>query len=139
MSNIDSSDKDELHSDLIQSDDDIIGASAKPKTLIVSQTPFVAKEPIFCSPKAPIPCFNKLTFTPVPKSNLQHILPKTDLNLDSPQSKFKYKNFLKDLKDLEHDPFINQLKHSLKQLPGLPSKIHWRVLLDLADLAKRES
>mgnify|MGYP006970068706 CR=1 FL=1 len=52
--------------------------------------------------------------------NMQQILPRHDLNLDSPQSKFKYKNFLRDLKDLESDPFINQLKHSLKQLPILP-------------------
>jgi la-related protein 1 len=66
-------------------------------------------------------------------------LPRPDLNLDTPNSKPKYRAFLKDLKDLEHEPFIVQLKFTLKQLAQLPKKIHWRVLLDLADLAKRES
>ena len=35
--------------------------------------------------------------------------------------------------------FISQLKYCFKQLASLPQKIHWRILLDLADLAKRES
>ena len=51
--------------------------------------------------------------TPVPKKSAP-VFQKTDLNLDSPQSKFRYKNFLKEIKDMEGKPFTYQLKQSLK-------------------------
>jgi hypothetical protein len=66
-------------------------------------------------------------------------MPRLDLDLDSPQSKLKYKNFLRDFKEMNKGSFISQLKYCFKQLASLPQKIHWRILLDLADLAKRES
>lgn len=123
-----------------------------------AETPFKVKNQIFYSPKvtntsaskhdgsidksARVLDFNKppahTSFTPIIKTSQQPILPREDLNLNSPNTKLKYRNFLRDLKELEHDSFISQLKFSLKQLPILPHKIHWRVLLDLADLAKRE-
>ncbi len=55
----------------------------------------------------------KGSLTPAPKK-AQPVLSRTDLNLDSPQSKFKYKNFLRDIKEMEELPFVDQLKWGLK-------------------------
>jgi hypothetical protein len=57
--------------------------------------------------------------TPNPKI-AEKILPKLDLDLNSPQSKMKYKNFLRDFKEIGSESFIYQLKHCLKQMPTLP-------------------
>ena len=125
--------------------------SGKP-WVVHQESPFQVKNPIFLSPKPVIYQSPKepdnavrvlfppppMSLTPVPKKSAP-VIHKTDLNLDSPQSKFKYKQFLRDIKEMDGQPFLAQLKQSFKQLPALPGKIHWRVLLDLADLAKRDS
>jgi hypothetical protein len=55
----------------------------------------------------------KGSLTPAPKS-VSTILSRNDLNLDSPSCKFKYKNFLRDIKELDEANFIDQLKWGLK-------------------------
>ena len=59
-------------------------------------------------------------------------------NPNSP-SKIEYKNFAKDLKDWEKDGFTSSMKNVFDSIHSLPKKMHWRILLDLADFAKRES
>lgn len=59
-------------------------------------------------------------------------------NPNSP-SKNEYKNFAKDLKDWEKDGFTSAMKNVFDCIHNLPKKMHWRILLDLADFAKRES
>jgi hypothetical protein len=106
----------------------------------INDTPFKVKNQIFYSPKVTSASKNSelnhdmnscskvlhfkqapsLSFTPVIKTKTEAILPIVDLNINSPTTKLKYKNFTKDLKELESETFIDQLKYSLKQLPQLP-------------------
>jgi len=61
---------------------------------------------------------------------------------DSPVSKSKYKNISKDVKEMEKvgsADFSNIVTSAFKFLKSIPQKIHWRVYLELADIAKRES
>lgn len=66
---------------------------------------------------------------------------KGDVN-ESPQSKQKYRLIQRDLKEIEKAlPFDEVIVSTLKSMASynVPQKIHWRIYLDLADLAKRES
>jgi len=62
--------------------------------------------------------------------------------VESPISKQKYRLVQRDLKEIEKiSPFEEIILNTLKNLSkyNVPQKIHWRVYLDLADIAKRES
>jgi hypothetical protein len=134
LSNLDSSEEneDEFSSDLssMDSDEPNVGNGlfqSKPWNLPEpNATPFQVKNPIFFSPKGKQepkegdffqlqtkPSGNAISQTPVPKMT-ERILSKLDLELDSPQSKLKYKNFLRDLKEINKGSFISQLKYCLK-------------------------
>ena len=63
---------------------------------------------------------------------------KNDL-VETPISKNKYKNFSKELKDTEKKGFEEAVKFTFQKILHLPKKIHWKVILELADFAKRES
>jgi len=62
--------------------------------------------------------------------------------LDSPNSKQRFKGISKDIKELEKSPscsFYDIVLQTFKMIKTVPQKIHWRIYLELADLAKRES
>lgn len=63
---------------------------------------------------------------------------KHDLN-ETPNSKHKYKIISRDAKDIEKKGFKEAIKFVFERILSMPKKIHWRILLDLADFAKRES
>ena len=63
---------------------------------------------------------------------------KHDLN-ETPNSKHKYKNISRDMKDIEKKGFTEAIKLVFERIITMPKKIHWKILLDLADFAKRES
>jgi len=63
---------------------------------------------------------------------------KHDLN-ETPNSKHKYKNISRDMKDIEKKGFSEAIKLVFERIITMPKKIHWKILLDLADFAKRES
>lgn len=46
---------------------------------------------------------------------------------------------MREVKDIEKQGFVSVIKFVFARLLNLPRKVHWRVILDLADLAKRES
>ncbi len=58
---------------------------------------------------------------------------------ETPNSKSRHKQLARDLKDSEKRGFAASLALVFDRLPSLPPKVHWRILLDLADFAKRES
>ena len=62
---------------------------------------------------------------------------KQDL-VERPISKHKYKNLTRDLKFIEKKGFGETLKMIFERIVTLPRKVHWRILLDLADFAKRD-
>jgi hypothetical protein len=45
----------------------------------------------------------------------------------------------RDLKDVEKRGFAEAIKLVFEKIIGMPKKIHWKILLDVADYAKRES
>ena len=63
---------------------------------------------------------------------------KSDL-IETPTSKHKYKILSRDLKDCEKRGFSDAIKLVFERILTLPKKVHWKILLDLADFAKRES
>lgn len=63
---------------------------------------------------------------------------KNDL-VETPISKHKFKNFSKELKDIEKKGFEQAIKFTFQKILQLPRKIHWKIILELADFAKRES
>jgi hypothetical protein len=63
---------------------------------------------------------------------------KHDLN-ETPISKHKHKQVARELKDFEKKGFASAVKLVFERIISLPKKVHWRILLDLADFAKRES
>lgn len=63
---------------------------------------------------------------------------KSDLN-ETPNSKHKHKLLAKELKEAEKKGFSSTVKTVFEKIVSLPKKVHWRILLDLADFAKRES
>jgi la-related protein 1 len=82
-------------------------------------------------------------FSLIPPSSpdIQNPLQKaliTQLQL-SPLSKYLYKEFSKTFKDKEKDGFAKTVEWTSQNLAFLPQKIHWKIYLQLADLAKREN
>jgi hypothetical protein len=63
---------------------------------------------------------------------------KHDL-VETPVSKHRYKQFTRDFKEAEKRGFDDTVKVVFEKILGIPKKIHWRILLDLSDFAKRES
>ena len=63
---------------------------------------------------------------------------KCDLT-ESPNSKYKYKLLSREIKECERQGFATVVKETFTKMLSLPRKVHWRVVLDLADYAKRES
>jgi len=63
---------------------------------------------------------------------------KSDLN-ETPNSKHKHKQLSRELKESEKSGFSHSIKLVFERIVSLPRKVHWRILLDLADFAKRES
>lgn len=60
--------------------------------------------------------------------------------IETPNSKHKYKQMARELKDSERAGGLeDMIKLVFTQIVKVPRKIHWRVILDLADFAKRES
>lgn len=70
------------------------------------------------------------------RENLSQL--KSDL-IESPVSKHKHKQLSRELKDYEKRGFALAVKLVFDRIINLPRKVHWRILLDLADFAKRES
>lgn len=58
---------------------------------------------------------------------------------ETPNSKYKYKQVARDLKESEKRGFAAAVKLTFSRIITLPKKVHWRLILDVADLAKRES
>lgn len=63
---------------------------------------------------------------------------KSDL-VETPVSKHKYKQLSRDFKEAEKKGFVETVKVVFEKIISVPKKIHWRILLDLSDFAKRES
>ena len=63
---------------------------------------------------------------------------RQDLN-ETPVSKNKHKQLSRELKDIEKRGFSSAISLVFERIIHLPRKVHWRILLDLADFAKRES
>lgn len=63
---------------------------------------------------------------------------KQDL-LETPNSKYKYKQISREMKEHEKQGFSTVIKETFSRILSIPRKVHWRVVLDLADYAKRES
>ncbi len=59
--------------------------------------------------------------------------------VETPNSKHKYKSLSKEVKDAEKKGFAEAFNLVFEKIIGLPKKIHWKLILDLADFAKRES
>mmetsp|Transcript_35806 Transcript_35806/g.47116 ORF Transcript_35806/g.47116 Transcript_35806/m.47116 type:complete len:241 (-) Transcript_35806:1951-2673(-) len=63
---------------------------------------------------------------------------KQDLT-ETPNSKYKYKQISREMKEQEKNGFQAVIKDTFQRILNIPRKVHWRVVLDLADYAKRES
>ena len=59
--------------------------------------------------------------------------------METPNSKHKYKIISREIKDVEKKGFCETIKLVFEKLLTVPKKVHWKILLDLADFAKRES
>jgi hypothetical protein len=59
--------------------------------------------------------------------------------VETPNSKHRYKNFHQDFKEIEKRGFSEAIKLVFEKIIDMPRKIHWKILNDLADFAKRES
>lgn len=58
---------------------------------------------------------------------------------ESPRSKQVYRDFLKNFKEKEKQGFSHTFQATCRRLTTLPDKLHWKIFLELADLAKREN
>uniref|UniRef100_A0A7S4M9K9 Uncharacterized protein n=1 Tax=Vannella robusta TaxID=1487602 RepID=A0A7S4M9K9_9EUKA len=58
---------------------------------------------------------------------------------DSPTSNTKFKQFYRSFKQKEKEGYKEASQYAIEHLEILPEKVHWRVFLELADLAKREN
>jgi len=58
---------------------------------------------------------------------------------DSPTSNMKFKQFYRGFKQFEKEGYKEASSFAIENLETLPEKVHWRVYLELADLAKREN
>ena len=63
---------------------------------------------------------------------------KQDL-VETPNSKYKYKQIAREMKEKEKNGFAAVIKETFARILSVPRKVHWRVIIDLADYAKRES
>ena len=63
---------------------------------------------------------------------------KQDL-VETPNSKYKYKHIAREMKEKEKNGFAAVIKETFSRILNVPRKVHWRVIIDLADYAKRES
>ena len=63
---------------------------------------------------------------------------KSDL-VETPISKHKHKQISRELKDIEKKGFGDAIILIFEKIISMPKKVHWKILLDLADFAKRES
>eukprot|EP00339_Tiarina_fusa_P000679 CAMPEP_0116999280 /NCGR_PEP_ID=MMETSP0472-20121206/2044_1 /TAXON_ID=693140 ORGANISM="Tiarina fusus, Strain LIS" /NCGR_SAMPLE_ID=MMETSP0472 /ASSEMBLY_ACC=CAM_ASM_000603 /LENGTH=915 /DNA_ID=CAMNT_0004698659 /DNA_START=98 /DNA_END=2845 /DNA_ORIENTATION=- len=59
--------------------------------------------------------------------------------VDSPTSNMKFKQFYRGFKQKEKEGYEEASQYAIDHLEILPEKVHWRVFLELADLAKREN
>ena len=59
--------------------------------------------------------------------------------IETPNSKYKYKQISREMKENEKSGFSTVIKETFARILSIPRKVHWRVVLDLADYAKRES
>src|SRR3990167_1026997 len=59
--------------------------------------------------------------------------------LESPTSNLKFKQFYRGFKQKEKEGYTEAKAYAFQHFELLPDKIHWRILLELADLAKREN
>lgn len=58
---------------------------------------------------------------------------------ETPNSKYKYKQISREMKEHEKNGFQTVVKETFQRILSIPRKVHWRIVLDLADYAKRES
>lgn len=58
---------------------------------------------------------------------------------DTVQQKITFKDFMKALKDIECQGFFKVLEYVYEKIYTLPENLHWQVLMEMADLAKREN
>lgn len=58
---------------------------------------------------------------------------------ETPNSKSKYKHLAREIKDAEKKGFAETVKLVFDKILTIPKKVHWKILLDLSDFAKRES
>ena len=63
---------------------------------------------------------------------------KQDMN-ETPNSKHKYKQLSREIKETEKRGFGETVKLVFDKILSIPRKVHWKILLDLSDFAKRES
>ena len=63
---------------------------------------------------------------------------KSDL-AESPNSKLQFKQFYKTFKAKEKDGFEDAKSFALEYVSTVPEHIHWKIYLEMADLAKREN
>jgi hypothetical protein len=63
---------------------------------------------------------------------------KQDL-IETPVSKHKHKILSRELKESEKRGFSQTARLVFERIVSVPRKIHWKILIDLADFAKRES
>ena len=59
--------------------------------------------------------------------------------VESPQSKLAYKDFYRHFRTLERDSVDMARKYAEESLQWMPERAQWRVLLEMADLAKRSN
>ena len=59
--------------------------------------------------------------------------------VESPTTRLKFKDFYRQFRAREKESFDEAYAYAQEGLETLPKKIHWRVYLEMADLAKREN
>lgn len=59
--------------------------------------------------------------------------------VESPTTRLKFKDFYRQFRAREKESFEEAYAYAQEGLETLPKKIHWRVYLEMADLAKREN
>ena len=80
---------------------------------------------------------NAITSTPT-AAHTSHVAPKDRCELvESPHSKLAYKDFYRHFRGMERESVEIARKYAEESLLWMPETARWRVLLELADLAKR--
>eukprot|EP00808_Paulinella_micropora_P032341 g67634.t1 len=65
--------------------------------------------------------------------------PRKNKPIESPASKNMFKSFYKEFWQLAKEDPVLAHEMAVEKLPQLPKKIHWRVCMEVADLAKRQN